>query len=177
VIAAPGVISQTSDFASMRCGRVDGKPDAKLAAFADASKKAGIDISITDTIEVDRWKKFIFLAALAGMTSATRGPLGKILAEPATRAMFEAVIAEIVAVGRAKGVALPDDYVEDRMKYAATTPFGFKASMAHDLERGNRMELDWLNGRVASFGRELGVPTPMNAALYAVLAPHRMGRG
>jgi len=177
VIAEPGVISQTSDFAQMRCGRVDGKPDARLTAFADAATKAGIDIAISDTVEVDRWKKFIFLSSMAGMTSATREPLGKILEDPDTRTMFRALIAEVVAVARAKGVAIPEDYVEDRMKYAASTPYGFRASMAHDLERGNRMELDWLTGRTVSLGRELGVPTPMNTAVYAVLKPHRMGRG
>ena len=76
-----------------------------------------------------------------------------------------------------KGVALPEDFAEDRMKFAATTPPGFKASLLHDLERGNRLELDWLAGRVVALGRELGVPTPMNAAVYAVLKLHRMGAG
>jgi 2-dehydropantoate 2-reductase len=176
VLSAPGVVSHTSDFAQIRCGRVDGQPDAMLAALVDAAKQANVDIVQTSTFEVDRWKKFIFLAAMSGMTSATREPLGKILADPDTRAMFENLLAEIVAVGRAKGVALPADFVEDRMKYAATTPFGFKASMAHDLDRGNRMELDWLAGRVVSLGRELGVPVPMNTAVYTVLKPHRMGK-
>jgi 2-dehydropantoate 2-reductase len=176
VLSAPGVVSHTSDFAQIRCGRVDGQPDAMLTALVDAAKQANVDIVQTGTFEVDRWKKFIFLAAMSGMTSATREPLGKILADPDTRAMFENLLAEIVAVGRAKGVALPADFVADRMKYAATTPFGFKASMAHDLDRGNRMELDWLAGRVVSLGRELGVPVPMNTAVYTVLKPHRMGK-
>jgi 2-dehydropantoate 2-reductase len=50
-----------------------------------------------------------------------------------------------------------------------------KASMAHDLERGNRLELDWLAGRVVQLGRALGVPTPWNNAVYAVLKLHRNG--
>jgi 2-dehydropantoate 2-reductase len=177
VIAAPGVIKHTSDFAQLRCGRVDGKPDANLRAFTDAAKAAGIDITLTDAIEVDRWKKFVFLVGLSGMTGATREPLGKILADPDTKAMFQAVMQEVVDVGRAKGVALPADFAEDRMRYAATTPPGFKASLLHDLERGNRIEIDWLAGRVAALGRELGVPVPMNAAIYAVLKLHRMGNG
>jgi 2-dehydropantoate 2-reductase len=177
VIAAPGVIKHTSDFAQLRCGRVDGRPDAKLSAFTDAAKAAGIDITLTDAIEVDRWKKFVFLVGLSGMTGATREPLGKILADPDTKAMFQAVMQEVIDVGRAKGVALPSDFAEDRMRYAATTPFGFKASLLHDLERGNRIEIDWLAGRVAALGRELGVPVPMNSAIYALLKLHRMGRG
>lgn len=176
VIAAPGVIAHTSDFAQMRCGRVDGKPDDKLAAFVTAAKAAKVDIELTQTIDVERWKKFVFLVGLSSMTGATREPLGKILADPDTKAMFYGVMQEVVAVGRAKGVALPADFADDRMKYAATTPPGFKASLLHDLERGNRLEVDWLAGRVVALGRELGVPTPMNAAAYAVLKPHRMGR-
>jgi 2-dehydropantoate 2-reductase len=177
VMSAPGVVTHSSEFAQIRCGRVDGKPDDKLAAFADAAKLAGVDISLTDTADLDRWKKFVFLVGLSGMTGATREPLGKILADPDTRTMFQAVMQEVVAVGRAKGVPLAPDYADDRMNYAATTPPGFKASLLHDLERGNRLELDWLAGRVVALGRELGVPTPMNTAVYAVLKPHRMGRG
>ena len=51
-----------------------------------------------------------------------------------------------------------------------------KASMAHDLERGNRLELDWLTGKVRALGRELGVPTPASDAVYTVLKLHRMGK-
>ena len=70
---------------------------------------------------------------------------------------------------------IPADFVDAQMRYAATTPPGFKASLLHDLERGNRLEVDWLAGHVVALGRELGVPTPMCAAAYAVLKLHRMG--
>jgi 2-dehydropantoate 2-reductase len=51
-----------------------------------------------------------------------------------------------------------------------------KASLAHDLERGNRLELDWLAGRVCALGREAGVPTPANDAVYTMLKLHRTGQ-
>ena len=54
---------------------------------------------------------------------------------------------------------------------------GMKASMAHDLERGNRIELDWLSGKVRQFGRELGIPTPASDTVWTVLKLHRMGSG
>ena len=85
--------------------------------------------------------------------------------------------AEVIAVGRAKGVRLPDDFFAERMRFAEASPPGFKASLLHDLERGNRLEVDWLAGRVVALGRELGVPVPINTAIYTVLKPHRMGRG
>jgi 2-dehydropantoate 2-reductase len=52
-----------------------------------------------------------------------------------------------------------------------------KASMAHDLERGNRLELDWLAGKVRALGREFGIPTPASDTVYTVLKLHRMGKG
>lgn len=176
VVSAPGVITHTSAFAILRVGRVDGKPDTLLAAFVAAAQKADIDIKLSDAIDVDRWKKFVFLVGLSGMTGATRMPLGPILTDPDTRAMFRRIMEEVAAVGRAKGIALPTGYVDEQMKFAETTQPGFKASLLHDLERGNRLELDWLAGRVVSLGRELGAPTPANDAVYAVLKLHRMGR-
>jgi 2-dehydropantoate 2-reductase len=176
VISAPGVVSHTSKFAQMRFGRLDGKPDAVLDAFAEAAKKAGIDAMLVDDIQRERWQKFVFLVGMSAATASTRLPIGRVLEDPDTKAMFRDVIQEVVAVGRAKGVKLPEDFVEDRMKFATAVPYGMKASMLHDLERGNRLELDWLSGKVVELGRELGVKTPANEAVYRVLKLHRMGR-
>ena len=175
VISAPGVISQNGQFANMHFGRIDGKPDAKLTAFADAAKAASVEIRISDSINRDRWQKFIFLVALSGMTAATRSTVGPIMADPETRAFLRALMAETFAVGRAKGVALPDGFVEERMKFSENLPKTIKASMAGDLERGNRLELDWLAGKVRELGRALNVPTPASDTVYTVLKLHRMG--
>jgi len=175
VISAPGVVTHTSPFARMAFGRVDGKPDAALKAFADAAQAAKIDVTLTETMNRERWQKFVFLVGLSGATASTRMPLGPILKDPDTRAFFHNLMREVVAVGRAQGVPLPPDYADDRMKFAEASPAGFKASLLHDLERGNRLEVDWLAGKVVELGRALGVPTPANEAVYAVLKLHRMG--
>jgi 2-dehydropantoate 2-reductase len=176
VISAPGVIKHTSPFAQMKCGRVDGDADAQLATFVDAAKAAGIDAALSDDINVDRWKKFTFLVGLSGATGALRLPLGPILADPDTRTFFFNLMQEVVTVARAQGVALPADFAEERLQFADTTPPGFKASLLHDLERGNRIELDWLAGKVVELGRALKLPTPANATVYTMLKLHRIGR-
>jgi 2-dehydropantoate 2-reductase len=176
VISAPGVISHTSQFAQLRCGRSDGRADVSLTSFVKVARGAGIDASLSDNIDVDRWKKFTFLVALSGATGATREPLGPILADADTRAFFMNLMQEVIRVGQACGVSLPPDFVEDRMKFADAAPFGFKASLLHDLERGARLELDWLAGKVVALGRQHNIPTPANDAVYAVLKPHRQGR-
>jgi 2-dehydropantoate 2-reductase len=176
VAPAPGLIRHTSPFARIRCGRIDGGPDAQLSRFAEAAQKAAIEITVSNSIELDLWKKFVFLVALSGATAATRQPLGPIRADSDTRSFFIDLMREVVAVGRAKDVALTSEFIEEQIKFAEAAPYGFKASMLHDLEAGRRLELDWLSGKVVALGRELGVPTPANEAVYKVLKLHRMGK-
>lgn len=175
VIEQPGVIKHTSRFATIRFGRADRKPDAPLSAFAEACQKAGLDVALSDDILVDLWRKFTFLVTMSAATAATRKGIGEVLGDAETRDFFLRVMAEVIAVGRAKGVNLPDDLLQQGRAFLENAPKDMKASMAHDLERGNRLELDWLSGKVVALGRELGVPTPANEAVYAILKPHRMG--
>jgi len=176
VIERPGVIKQTSTFQSIICGTSDGRPDAPLEAFVAAAKAAGIPITLSDNIARDRWHKFIFLSATSGATAITRNPMGPILADPDTRALFRNIMRETLAVGQAKGVALDDGFVDERMEFAdKNVPTTMKASMANDLDRGNRLELDWLAGEVCRLGKQLKVPTPVNDIVYAALKLHRLG--
>jgi 2-dehydropantoate 2-reductase len=177
VIDRPGVIKQDSKFQSIICGAHDDRPDAPLKAFVEAAKAPKIDITLSDNIERDRWHKFIFLTATSGATAVTRSPMGPILADPDTRALFYNIMRETLKVGQAKGVKLADTYADERLAFAdGHVPASMKASMANDLDRGNRIELDWLAGQVARLGKELGVPTPVNDTIYAALKLHRMGR-
>jgi 2-dehydropantoate 2-reductase len=176
VMTKPGVVTHTSEFARMITGRSDGQADAKLKDFADAAQKAGIEITLSDAIDRERWQKFVFLVGLSGATASTRMPLGPILQDPDTREFFYELMREVVAVGRAKGIPLPSDFADDRLRFGEASPPTFKASMLHDLERGNRLELDWLAGRVVALGREVGVATPANKAVHTVLKLHRMGK-
>ena len=82
---------------------------------------------------------------------------------------------EVIAVGRARGVALPADALDRMLAFNRNAPATMKASMALDLERGNRIELPWLGGKVVELGRQLGVPTPTHALMYAALKPYVMG--
>ena len=176
-IAAPGVIKHTSQFATIRFGRTDKQPDDTLNAFVDAGKAAKLDIGLSANIDRELWQKFIFLTAVAGSTAALRSSIGPIAADPELRGFFRNLMEEAFAVGKAKGVALDPAYLDERMNFLANkVEPGMKASMAHDLERGNRLELDWLAGKVRALGREFGIPTPASDTVYTVLKLHRMGR-
>ena len=92
------------------------------------------------------------------------------------RALLFKLMHETTAVGRAAGVDLPEDFATELDRSIGAFPPTMKASMANDLEAGNRLELDWLAGKVAALGRKHGIPTPGHAAVYAILKPYRMGR-
>jgi 2-dehydropantoate 2-reductase len=176
-IAAPGVVKHSSQFARMVVGRPDKKPDAKLQAFVDAAKAAKLDISLSSDIERELWQKFIFLTAMAGSTASLRSAIGPIRADAELRAFFRALMEEAFAVGKAKGVALDHAYIDERMAFVMDkVEPGMKASMAHDLERGNRLELDWLAGKVRALGHQYGIATPASDAVYTVLKLSRMGK-
>jgi 2-dehydropantoate 2-reductase len=176
-IAAPGVIKHTSQFATIRFGRTDKQPDDTLNAFVDAGKAAKLDIGLSANIDRELWQKFIFLTAMAGSTAALRSSIGPIAADPELRGFFRNLMEEAFAVGKAKGVALDPAYLDERMNFLANkVEPGMKASMAHDLERGNRLELDWLAGKVRALGQEFGISTPASDTVYTVLKLHRMGR-
>jgi 2-dehydropantoate 2-reductase len=95
--------------------------------------------------------------------------------DPDMRPIFRAAYQEVVDVGRAKGVTLPADALERTVDATSHFPPGMKASMALDLDRGNRLEVPWLSGKVAELGRQFGIPTPTHAMMYAMLKPHAMG--
>jgi 2-dehydropantoate 2-reductase len=79
-------------------------------------------------------------------------------------------------VGRARGVALADDYVERRMAFADSLHADMKASLLHDLENRGRLEAPWLCGAVARMSQEKGLDAPVNRAVYAALKPYIDGQ-
>jgi 2-dehydropantoate 2-reductase len=174
-IIKPGMIRQVGTFMRMIFGELDGKRSKRAEDFLAVCQKAGFDVTLSDQIQTELWMKFIPLAVNASMTAATRLPIGKLREDPDIKAIFLAAITEVIDVGRARGVALPADALGKTLDFLGHAPPAMKASMALDLERGNRMELPWLSGKVVELGRELGIPTPTHDVLYALLKPHIMG--
>lgn len=174
-ITGPGLIQQVGTFMRMIFGELDGKRTKRGEDFLALCLKAGFDATLSEQILTDLWMKFILLATNASITAATRQPIGKLRDDSDIRPMFMAAYQEIIDVGRAKGIALPADALEKIVEFNAHAPPAMKASMALDLDRGNRLELPWLGGKVVQLGRELGVATPTHTTLYAVLKPYIMG--
>ena len=174
-IIKPGVILQVGTFMRMIFGELSGKRSKRGEDFLKLCLQAGFDATLSEEILTELWMKFILLAANASIMAAARQPIGKLRDDPDLRAIFIAAYQEAIDVGRARGVALPADALDRILEFTGHAPPAMKPSMALDLERGNRLELPWLGGKVAELGRELGVPTPMHRLMYAMLKPYIMG--
>jgi len=175
-IAAPGVIEHIGQMARLQFGPVLPAQRPAAAAFLAACQAARIDAAVPDDVVRAIWEKFVFLVAVSSATAVSRAPLGVVRADPDLRRLFESALRETWALGRARGVPLADDLVEDRLKYLDTMPHEMKASMAHDLEAGGRLEAPWLCGAVARMSAELGLDAPVNRTVYAALKPYLNGR-
>jgi len=175
-IAGPGVIQQVGTFMRMIFGELDGRKSARGERLLAQCEKAGFDATLSDQIQTDLWMKFILLATNASMVALARQPIGGLRDDPDIRPLFIAAANEVMAVGRARGVKIPDNAIETVMSLTDHLPPPQRPSMALDLERGNRLELPWLSGKVVEFGRQLGVPTPTHNLLYAMLKPYIMGK-
>ena len=174
-ISKPGTIHQTGTMQRIVLGEYDGRASARAKFLHEALVKAGVNAELSTDVRRAIWEKYSFLVGLSGSTTTTRRPLGAVRENPRTRDFLLRLMKETVAVGRAKGVALPADYADQRLAFADTLPYDMTSSMHHDLERGNRLEVEWLSGGVVKMGRELGIDTPANAAVWDVLALHANG--
>jgi len=175
VIAAPGVISHKSAFANFRCGFMDGRDDARLESLVAEMRAAKVDATFSKSVKKDLWEKFIFLDGMSGATASTRQPIGPVLADPDTHALFYDLMKEVETVGLKQGIPL-EGLADKSLAFAKAAPPHLKASMCEDVERGNRLELDWLQGKVVELGKKLGVPTPANEYVYKVLKLLRNGK-
>jgi len=175
-IDRPGVIKQTGPMQRLLFGEFDGSRSPRGERLLEACLAGGIKAELSGDILREIWQKYVFLVGLSGTTATIRKPIGPIRENPQTRAFLHDVMREVVAVGRAHGVDLPEDFAANRLQFVDTVSKDMTASMHHDLERGNRLEVRWLSGGVVELGLAKDVPTPLNRAISDILALHAGGR-
>ena len=167
----PGHIRHTGGPARLVFGELDGRRSERTEAFLAECERAGIDAQISSEIRAALWSKYAFICAQAGLTTATRQPIGVIREVAETMALFRSVLEEVCSVARAEGVALPEDLVERHLDFAANLEPHGRSSLYDDMVAGRRMELEALLGEVVRRGRRHAVATPVAETLYGLLLP------
>jgi 2-dehydropantoate 2-reductase len=175
-IARPGVIRKTGTLERLAFGEYDNRKSPRAQAFYDACKAGEINVDIPADITLELWQKFTFLVAMSSITAAMRSTIGPIRANPQARQFALDIMKEVVAVGRAHGVGLPEDFAEKRIDGVDALSPDMRASMALDLELGRPLELPWLAGAVVDLGTQKGVPTPCCRAVRDILAIYVDGK-
>ena len=171
-IKAPGVIEHTGGPARFVYGELDGDRTDRIEQLDAALKGCdGVEAVLADDIEVELWRKFAFICAHSGMTAATRLPLGEIRDTEESWRMYRRIIAEVCAVARANGVALPEDTTGEWVSFAKGLDADSFSSLHYDLTHEKAMELDALNAAVVRHAAGTDVDVPMNEAVTAVLRP------
>ena len=175
-VAAPGVIRHVGTMQRVVVGEFGGGSSPRVERLRTELERGGIEADTSDDIRRTIWEKFVFLVGLSAATTMRRAPLGDVRKDPEARELFLGAMLETVAVGRAKGIDLDDGLAKNRLDFADGLPPDMTSSMHTDLERGNRLELEWLSGAVVRLGREEGIVTPINTAVCAALCPYANGR-
>lgn len=173
-IESPGVIRHVL-LGRIAFGEMDGRDSERARAFLAACERASIPAEISPDVGRTLWEKYCYLTTHSGMTALTRCPAGVIRAIPETREMYRRLLDEMAAVAAAAGVRLAPDFSEQCMALLDTLGPGAYSSLHHDLVSGHRLELEALQGHAVRLGRQHGIATPMLAAVYAGLRPHREG--
>jgi 2-dehydropantoate 2-reductase len=137
-------------------------------ALAAALRDAGVSVEISDAVIGALWVKVILNCAYNALSALTQQPYGKLVRVAGIVDVMRDVVEECLAVARAAGVQVPGDVHQAVRRIAETMPAQL-SSTAQDLARGRRSEIDHLNGFVVRKGEALGVPTPVNRALLAMV--------
>jgi 2-dehydropantoate 2-reductase len=145
-------------------------PVEAIEPLADACTRAGMPARALGDARPGQWRKVIFNAASNPIGALTGLTHGRVCERPDLRALVSALVDEGKAVATAQGIVLDAD-PEELIDHAARrdVAYGHKASMLQDVEARRPTEIDYLNGGIGHFGRELGVPTPLNDAVTALI--------
>ena len=177
-LTAPGVIEQNGTHRRIVFGEVFGelpRTSERVQQIHEAFSGADIQSETAPDGRVPIWEKFIFLAPTAGFTGAARLHVGPLRSDSFIREQYFKACAEIEQIARAEGVPIAANQRERISVYVDGIPGTMRSSLLIDLSQGKRIEVETLLGSVVRRGERAGVPTPVNATLYAVLKPYASG--
>lgn len=173
-ITSPGVVTETGGIKKLTFGlfQKDDRLQERAKHILEVMLQANINAALADDIIAEMWKKFIFIAAVGGMTALTRLTLGEILAVNDSRAMLTDAMRETETIARAAGVNIPNGFTDFICETLKTLDSNSRSSLYHDLVNGKPLEIEALSGRVVALGKALGIATPVHRAMYAALLPY-----
>ena len=167
-LVAPGQVRDSGNVRSLFFGARTG-PSAQLARVEALLRAAGLDARLAPDIRRTVWEKFTFISPVATLTTAFDAPLGAVLAGAESRPLVAGLLAEVMQLAAALGIALSPDIAARTLARMASLPYDTTSSMHSDYQAGKLTEVESLTGYVVRGSRALGLPCPTYEALYAQL--------
>tara|TARA_B100001939_G_scaffold201813_4_gene173453 strand:- start:6143 stop:7075 length:933 start_codon:yes stop_codon:yes gene_type:complete len=172
-IAEPGVIRHNGGANMLMYAGPEDFPEENYKPVADMVAAAGLTGDRHPDMRVMLWEKFVLLAANAGLGTLTGRDAGALCRDPDSRPLFRQALQEVVAVARADGVTLSDGLVDMIMaRIDGLKGQNLMASQAVAKARGQRLELEWIQGTLHRLGRKYSIPTPLHSLCYVCLKPY-----
>ncbi len=159
MIVSPGVIEKIGLYEKLFFGSKTVTVTA-LKYLQAIFEKAGLESYLVKNIEETVWEKFIFISALASVTSFLNENIGTVLTNSNSKAIYVKLLHEIVALAVAKGIKTPTDIVAQTIVKLEKSPADATSSMHRDLLAGNKTEVASLTAYVVNEGLKYGVATP-----------------
>ncbi len=167
----PGKIKHASYEPKIVFGEADNSQSDRVKKIHDILDEAGIENNIPENIQLEIWKKFLFICTVSGIGGLTRVPIDKIRDSNYLNEMMRNSAREIIEVGKAKGIPLTEKHLEMVFEIINSQPKGTTASTQRDIMNGKPSELENFNGFIVKEGERLGVKTPVNRYIYECLKP------
>ena len=166
-IVAPGVIEHYKR-GGVAIGELMGHKSERLAHIADIFKQAGISCQLSEDIRKSKWEKMCWNCVFNPLTVVIDDKVAKALDHPEMAGVIRQIVGEVAAVSAAVKVPLALDMAEKVVKWTQELR-DIHTSMYDDWKANRPTEIDYLNGYIVRMGRELGIPTPVNEALTAMV--------
>jgi len=173
-VVAPTVVYVATEMAGPGHLKHHGRGELVIAqtaaseAVAKTFAEAGIPTQVSDNVIGALWMKLILNCAYNALSAISQLPYGRVVPGEGVEGVMRDIVQECVTVAHAGGVKLPGDAWQAVAGLVQTMPTQY-SSTAQDLARGKRSEIDHLNGYVMRKGEALGVPTPVNRTLFALV--------
>ena len=177
-IESPGVIRHSGGNDTIKFAEENNARTRRTDILESIFSEAGLNGVRAENLQIMLWTKFILLCSNSGIGSLTASGAVSICSDPDGREILLASMWEVYHVAKAMGVKLSDTAVEDSLNLILSVgeQKDLIASQCLDLQNGNRLELDWIQGTLHRLGKKYNVPTPINSTAYVALKRFAQGR-
>ncbi len=170
-VKAPGIIKHASFEPRIIFGETDNAKTQRILELKKCFDKAEITNIISEDIQLEIWKKFLFITTISAIGGLTRVTIDRIRESEYLYDIMKKTAQEIIAVANARGIKLGKEDYKRTFELVQTQPKGSTASTQRDIMAGKPSELENFNGYIVKEGERLGISTPVNKFIYECLLP------